>query len=256
MLGIHLKEIIKNHKIDLVVANVENASGGFGITRKNLKELEKYGVNVMTSGNHIWDKREILDFIDEEENLLRPLNYSDKLPGKGTTISEIDGEKIAIINLMGVFTMPYTNNPFVMIEEEIKILKEKNIKNIFIDFHAEATAEKRSLMMFLQGKVSAIFGTHTHIGTDDLEITNNTAYVSDVGLTGCHDKVIGMDEVAPIERMLSGISSKFEVNKKCKKIIQGIVFDINDGKTTKAFKIKAFDEGVVSESMMVENQSF
>ncbi len=245
----HLAKAIKEFNIDLSIGNVENASGGFGITKKNMKELQTYKLNVMTSGNHIWDKKETFNFIDEETHLLRPINYSSLLPGKGVYIKEIKGEKVAIINLMGMFSMPSVDNPLVAIDKELENLKKENIKNIIIDFHAEATAEKRTLLMYLKGKVSAIFGTHTHIGTDDLEIRENTSYVSDVGLTGCNDGVIGMEDKAPIERMLKGISSKFSINRNCDKIFQAIIFDIEDGKSINAFKIKAFDEGEFHKSL-------
>ena len=247
MVKTHLMKAIEKYKIDLSIANIENASGGFGITKKNMKELINYKIDVMTSGNHIWDKKEVKDFIDDDYPLLRPLNYSPLLPGKGYCVKEIQNEKVAIINLMGIFTMPFVSNPFTMIEEKVEQLQKENIKNIIIDFHAEATAEKRALMMFLKGKVSAIFGTHTHIGTDDLEIVENTAYVSDVGLSGCNDGVIGMDAKAPIEKMLTGLSSRFDIDKNCSKIFQAIIFDIKDGKCENAFKIKAFNDGDITE---------
>lgn len=249
MIHRHLELAIKKYNIDLTIGNIENASGGFGITKKNMKELQTYKLEVMTSGNHIWDKKETFNFIDEEPHLLRPINYSSFLPGKGVYIKEVKGEKIAIMNLMGLFAMPSVDNPIVSIDKELEKLKQENIKNIILDFHAEATAEKRTMLMYLKGKISAIFGTHTHIGTDDLEITENTAYVSDVGLTGCNDGVIGMKEKAPIQRLLTGISHKFEIDRNCDKIFQAIIFDIENGKCVNTFKIKAFNDGEIQESL-------
>jgi metallophosphoesterase (TIGR00282 family) len=248
----HLEKAIKEFNIDLTIGNIENASGGFGITKKNMKELQTYKLEVMTSGNHIWDKKEIFNFINEEPHLLRPINYSSILPGKGVYIKEIKGEKVAIINLMGIFSMPMVDNPIVAIDKELEKLKKENIKNIIIDFHAEATAEKRTLLMYLKGRVSSIFGTHTHIGTDDLEIREFTSYVSDIGLSGCNDGVIGMKEQAPIQRMLTGISSKFDINKNCDKIFQAIVFDLENGKAINAFKIKAFNDGDFIKSLQTK----
>ena len=240
MIKHHLKTIKQKHNIDLVIINAENASHGFGVSIKNSKELFAMGIDMMTGGNHSWDKKDILPTLDFEP-ILRPLNYPSIAPGTGVGYLSVGDEKLAVINLMGHFTMPMVDNPFTMIVAEVERLQNEGYKNIFIDMHAEATSEKRALMMMLQGKVSAICGSHTHIGTDDLEINKGTFYVTDVGLTGCRDGVIGMDKKQPMERFLTSISSKFDVPNSCKKILQGVVFELEDGKCIEAFKIKAYD---------------
>ncbi len=236
----HLKNIREKFDIDLVIINAENASHGFGITVKNSKELFSLGIDMMTGGNHSWDKKDILPLL-ETEPILRPINYPSSAPGSGVGILSVGSEKLAVINALGHFTMPMVDNPFTIVVKEVDRLKEQGFKNIFIDFHAEATSEKRALMAMLKGKVSAICGSHTHIGTDDLEINEGTFYVTDVGLTGCRDGVIGMDKKEPMQRFLTSISSKFDVPNSCKKLLQGVIFELDDGKCIDAFKIKAYD---------------
>ncbi len=237
----YLKDLKKEYNIDLVIANTENASHGFGLSIKNANELLSYGIDFMTGGNHIWDKKDIIPFLDTLP-IVRPLNYPKGVPGIGVKIIKLNNEEIAIINLMGHFTMPMVGNPFLSIKEEISRLQSIGIKNIFIDFHAEATSEKRALFCILKAKVSAICGTHTHIGTDDLMIDKGTFYVSDVGLSGCRDGVIGMDKEAPLKRFLTGLPSSFDIPKKCKKILQFVVLDIFDGKCLDGYKIKIYDD--------------
>lgn len=237
----HLDCIKKEYEIDFTIVNGENASHGFGCTKKNAKELFSTGVDLLTGGNHSWDKKEIVDFIDEA-NILRPINYPASTAGRGEMRFEIDGEILVVINLMGHFTMPMVDNPFTMIKNRVDELNAEGITNIFIDFHAEATSEKRALFALLKGKVSGICGSHTHVGTDDLVVEDGTFYVTDVGLSGCRDNVIGMDIKEPLDRFLTSISSKFDVPKECKRILQGVVIEIEEGKCVKAFKIKAYDE--------------
>ncbi len=244
MIKHHIGKIKDKFEVDLVIINAENASHGYGLTVKNSKELFSMGVDMMTGGNHSWDKKDILPILNSEP-ILRPLNYPREAPGYGVGYLEVGDEKLAVINLLGYFTMPMVDNPFTMAVEEVKRLKDEGYKNIFIDFHAEATAEKRSLMMMLKGEVSAICGSHTHVGTDDLEINDGTFYVTDVGLTGCRDGVIGMDRKEPVDKCLLSYSSKFDVSNSCKKILQGVIFELKDGKCTEAFKIKALDFGEV-----------
>ncbi len=252
------REMIKNHLgylrdefgLDFVIANGENASHGFGLSRKNADELFGYGIDVITGGNHIWDKKDIIPLLNDIA-VLRPANYPDITPGRGVEVFDVANEKLAIINLMGHFTMPMVNNPFETIQKIIKELNEQDIKNIFIDFHAEATSEKRALFCMLRGKVSAICGTHTHIGTDDMMIEDGTFYVSDVGLSGCRDGVIGMDIKEPLQRFSVGYSSSFDIPKKCKKIFQMVVLDMTKGKCKEAKKIKIYndrDEVIITEA--------
>jgi hypothetical protein len=240
MLKHHLRNIREKFCVDFVIINAENASHGFGLSVKNAKELFAMGIDMMTGGNHSWDKKDILPLL-ETEPILRPMNYPLSAPGSGLGYLSVGGEKLVVISLMGHFTMPMVDNPFTMVVKEVDSLKEQGYKNIFIDFHAEATSEKRALMAILKGKVSAICGSHTHIGTDDLEINEGTFYVTDVGLTGCRDGVIGMDKKEPMQRFLTSISSKFDVPNSCKKLLQGVVFELEEGKCIDAFKIKAYD---------------
>ena len=237
----HLKKIREKYAPDLVIVNGENASHGFGLSIKNAKELFNAGVDLFTGGNHSWDKKDIIPLL-ENENILRPLNYPKAAPGKGIAYMDVEGEILVVINLMGYYTMPMVDNPFTMIVDEVARLRDKGYNNIFIDFHAEATSEKRALFAMLKGKVSAICGSHTHVGTDDLVIDEGTFYVTDVGLTGCRDNVIGMDTKQPLDRFLTSVGGKFDVPNQCKKILQGVIFEIEEGKCTEAFKIKAYDD--------------
>ncbi len=241
MLKTYLAQIKKEHAIDFVIANYENASHGFGLTAKNANELVSFGVDVMSGGNHTWDKKDILPLFETHE-ILRPHNYAKEVPGTGCKVYEVAGEKLAVLNLMGYFSMPMSENAFSCAKKTVEELHDSGVKNIFIDYHGEATSEKRGMMMLLQGKVSAIIGTHTHVSTDDLQIVQDTAYLTDVGLTGCRDNVIGMDEKVPLKQFLTGMKGHFDIPKKCKKILQIVVMDITDGKCSKAYKLKYFDD--------------
>jgi hypothetical protein len=241
MLETHLKKLKAHYALDVVIANGENATHGFGLNAENAKELFKSGVDMLTGGNHSWDKKEIIPLLDILP-ILRPLNYPEGVPGRGVGILHVKGVDIAIINLMGHYGMPMVDNPFIAVQKAVDSLKEQGIGTIVIDFHAEATSEKRALHMMLKGKVSAIFGTHTHVGTDDLLIENGTCYVSDVGLSGCRDNVIGMEKEAPLKRFLTGLPASLDIPKKCKKIVQMVVCEIEDGQCIGAEKIRVFDD--------------
>jgi len=248
-----LEKLIDEHSIDCVIANGENVSHGFGLTVKNCDELMSYGINIITGGNHSWDKKKEILSLLETHNVIRPANYPKEVPGDGYKILDINGEKLAVVNLMGLFSMPQVLNPFTYAIELVDKLKEDGINHIFIDFHAEASAEKRTLMQILQGKVSAICGTHTHVGTDDLEITNGTFYVTDLGLTGCRDNVIGMDSKVPIKKALTGLGGHFDIPKSCKTIMQIVIIDIDkDGKSNDAIKIKLYNnkDNVISKAII------
>lgn len=238
----NLKKLKAEHSIDFVIGNYENASHGFGLTAKNAAELFNAGIDVMTGGNHSWDRKEIHDMFDKYE-LLRPHNYPEEVSGTGCKVYEVAGEKLAVLNLMGNFAMPMTDNPFRCATDTVKKLQDEGVKNIFIDMHAEATAEKRALLMMFKSQVAAIVGTHTHVGTDDLQIDEGTGYLTDIGLTGCRDNVIGMDAKVPIYRFMTGLPARFEVPDKCKTVLQMVIFDISEGRCTNAFKIKRFDDG-------------
>ena len=253
----NLSKIKEQYNIDFVIANAENASHGFGLTVKNCDELLKAGIDVITGGNHSFDKKKDMFVLLETKAVLRPDNYPEGLAGSGVNISEVqteDGiEKIAVVNLMGQFAMPTVENPFNWAKKLVEQLKEQEIKNIFIDFHGEATSEKRIMLMMFKNQVSAICGTHTHVSTDDLQIMDNTAYLTDIGLTGCRDNVIGMDSYVPIQKACTGIGGHFEVPNNCKAILQIMVVDLDDGKAKDAFKIKKLcnqNEHIITKAMI------
>lgn len=237
----NLEKIKQEYGIDFVIANGENASHGFGLTMKNCNELLKSGIDVITGGNHTFDKKnEMFAILKSSENVLRPDNYPPGVPGTGLKVFDVGEEKLAVINLMGQFAMPTVENPFNWANKLIEQLENEDIKNIFVDFHGEATSEKRIIFMMLKGRVSGICGTHTHIGTDDLEVSDGTAYLTDIGLTGCRDNVIGMDKKIPISKATTGLGGHFEVPNSCKSILQLMVMDIVDGKTVECFKLKKY----------------
>lgn len=239
----NLEKLKAQYGIDIVIANGENASHGFGLTVKNAQELFSCGIDVITGGNHSWDKKKDILTLFETKPVLRPDNYPKDVPGSGILKLDVNGTPLAVINLMGLYTMPQVLNPFTHILQLIENLEQEGIKHIFIDFHAEVTAEKRVLMQMLKGRVSAICGTHTHVGTDDLEITDGTFYVTDVGLTGCRDNVIGMDSYVPIQKALTGLGGHFDVPNSCKSIMQIVLVDINEeGSAQNGFKIKLYDD--------------
>jgi metallophosphoesterase (TIGR00282 family) len=240
MIKRYLNNIKNKHNIDYVIANYENASHGFGITEKNAIELFNSGIDLMTGGNHSWDKPDIFKLL-ATKNIIRPHNYPNGIDGTGVFTTEVCGEKLAIINLMGVFSMPQCTNPFICANETVDELINNGYKNIFIDFHAEATAEKRTMFLMLKDRITALCGTHTHIGTDDLIIDNDKMYLTDIGLTGCYDNVIGMELKAALKRALTGLPAKLDIENNCKKIMQVLVMDINNGKCNDAYKIKIIE---------------
>lgn len=247
MIKKYLKSIKEEYAVDFVVANYENASHGFGLSMRNADELFSYGIDCMSGGNHTWDKKDIIPLLDTRE-LLRPHNYPDEVPGTGCKVYDVKGEKLAVLNLMGHYSMPYVDNAFRCAKESVEKLHVEGVKNIFIDFHAEATSEKRAMLMLLQGKVSALIGTHTHVSTDDFQIFNDTAYLTDIGLSGCRDNVIGMDAKVPLQQFLTGMKAHFDIPKKCGAILQVAIMDFNNGKCYNAFKLKYFDDGRVLKS--------
>ncbi len=243
MVGKYLPKLREEYGLDLVIANYENASHGFGLTKKNCEELLGYGIDVMTGGNHSWDKKEVF-LLYKDYPLIRPINYPRKSPGKGLIKVDVLGYEVAIVNVMGHYTMPMVDNPFVIMQDIIKELRDDGIKHIVVDIHAEATSEKLTMMQLLRKRVSAIFGTHTHVGTDDLAIINGCCYVTDVGLTGCRDGVIGMEKDIPLNRFLTGIGGHYDIAKKCQAIFQLVVFELDDeGRGVSAKKIKIYDNG-------------
>ncbi len=194
-----------------VIANVENASHGFGLTEKNYNELSSYGIDCMTSGNHIWDKKEIFNYIENAEKLLRPINYPSGVVGVGSRIFEFKEYKIGVINLLGRVFMNIIEDPFRIVENEIRRIKEIT-PIVVIDFHAEATAEKICLAKFCSELgASAFFGTHTHVQTADETILNGMGYITDAGFCGTSDGVIGMEYKTSLNRLLTGLPERYEV---------------------------------------------
>lgn len=233
-----LPKIIDSEKIDFVIVNAENTSGGMGLTIKDFNTLLKMKIDAITMGNHTWGKKDIFAFIDNPK-LLRPANYSRGIPGKGFNIFECRGKKIAVINLIGRTDMGIlSENPFTVAENLVEKLK-READIIIIDFHAEATAEKIAMKNFLDGKINVIYGTHTHVQTADEEVTENgTGYITDLGMTGPKNSVIGMDVKASIKRFVTSLPERYKLAEG-NAILNACVFEINDDncKTVKAYRI-------------------
>jgi 2',3'-cyclic-nucleotide 2'-phosphodiesterase len=217
----------ETRQIDLVIANCENAAGGFGVTREIVEELFSDNIDVLTSGNHIWDKKEIESFIEDYRNLIRPANYPKGVRGFGSTITVgRSGTLVGVINLMGRVFMRDIDDPFRTAQREIALLKERtNI--VVVDFHAEATSEKQALGWFLDGEASAVLGTHTHVQTaDERVLPKGTGFITDAGMTGPFDSIIGNEKSKVIERFLTGVPNKFEVARG-DVFLQGVLLNID-----------------------------
>lgn len=222
-----LPKLKEELKIDFVTVNAENVSQGMGIGLKNWNDILKLPVDSVTMGNHTWAKKDIFAFIDHPK-LIRPANYSKGVPGKGYGIYECNKKKIAVINLIGRTDMSVlSENPFTVIEELIEKIKN-DVDIILVDFHAEATAEKIAMKYFLDGKVTALVGTHTHVQTADEEITENgMGYITDLGMTGPKKSIIGMEVEASIKRFLTSLPERYKLAEgEC--IFNGCMFEIND----------------------------
>ena len=210
-----LIEFKKAEKIDFIIANAENLAGGFGITKKTYRSIIEAGVDFCTSGNHIWDRKEIIEFIDDVGDIIRPANYHAEAPGKGyRIITASSGEKIGILNLSGRIFMEPLDNPFLLADAIIPLIKEET-NAIIVDFHAEATSEKIAFGRYLEGRVSAVIGTHTHVQTaDECILPGGTAYITDVGMTGAHDSIIGVEKESVIVRFTKMMPSRLTPAKK------------------------------------------
>lgn len=231
-----LFDLRQEREIDFVVANVENAAAGFSITQRIAVELFAAGVDVMTSGNHIFDKREVLEYIETEPRLLRPANYAPGVPGKGRWVGKAKGIPVAVINLQGRAFMTPCDDPFRSADTQLASL-EPSVKIILVDMHAETTAEKMALGRYLDGRVSAVVGTHTHVQTADEQILpGGTAYLTDLGMTGPHDGIIGMQTSIVLERFLKGIAPKFEPSEGNAQL-NGLLIDL-DEETGKALAVE------------------
>ncbi len=208
----HVPKLVRERGVDFVIANAENAAGGFGVTPDVAKELFAVGVHVITSGNHIWDKREIIEYIKTEPRLLRPANYPKGAPGGGSVVvTAPSGEKIGVLQLMGRVAMPTLDCPFRVGRHEVEKLRQE-ARTIIVDMHAEATSEKTAMGWYLDGDVSGVFGTHTHVQTADERILpKGTAYLTEVGMVGPTESVIGIKKEIAIEKFLTQMPRRFEV---------------------------------------------
>lgn len=231
--------IKKEYGIDVTVVNGENSAQGNGITKFSADFLFSNGVDVITTGNHSFKRREACDMYDEKAFLLRPANYPDGCIGKGYCILDYGSVRIAVVNLMGVVYMEPIDNPFTVMDGILEELKAEGIKNIFVDFHAEATAEKKAMGHYLTGKVTGIFGTHTHVQTsDEIILGGHTAYITDAGMTGAELSVLGVDKDIAVEKMRSHFPVKFRESEE-PPFLNGVVteFDEKLGKSTKITRL-------------------
>ncbi|HVS33497.1 MAG TPA: TIGR00282 family metallophosphoesterase [Thermoanaerobaculia bacterium] len=236
-----LEHVVDREKIDFTIVNVENAAGGFGVTEAIMEELSELPIQAYTSGNHIWDKKDFVENYDHYEHVVRPANYPAGNPGKGKVIRQTAaGVKVAVLQLMGNVFMPPIDNPFYCADRELKEIGD-GIKVIIVDIHGEATSEKQAMGRYLDGRVSAVLGTHTHVPTADERILpNGTAYQTDVGMTGAYDSVIGFRPEEALHRFLYNTPKKLEVAKRDIRL-SGCVVEI-DETTGRASRIARIHE--------------
>ena len=239
----HLSKTVQDYHIDAVVGNGENAAGGFGITPDIAEELFDLGLSAITLGNHAWDKREAMEYLQKESRVIRPANYPDGAPGKGTCVIETtQGERLGVLQLMGRVFMPMVDCPFRVAERELAQLTTQT-DYILVDMHAETTSEKMAMGYFLDGKVSAVLGTHTHVQTADEQILpQGTGYLTDVGMTGPVKSVIGMKHNLVIQKFLTQLPRRFEVapgpSVLCAAVVQ---LDQETKKTTNISRLRLFE---------------
>ena len=235
-----LPKLREKHALDFVVANGENSAGGSGITPKTAEEIFSAGVDVITSGDHLWDQKEVMELLEGEKRFLRPSNYPPGTPGWGSGIFQAGSITVAVMNFQGRTFMPPLENPFIQALDEVKRLREQT-KIIFIDFHAEATSEKIAFARMLDGQVSAVVGTHTHVQTADEQIfPGGTAYLSDVGFTGPHESVLGREIEPVVKKFLTSMPQRFEVARN-NVLLHAVLIEI-DVATGRAIAIKRLSE--------------
>ena len=228
----HLQDIVKAQSIDVAIANAENSAGGFGVTPAIAEDLFKLGLDALTTGNHIWDKREIYDYIERTPRLIRPANYPPGVPGAGVVVVK----NCAIINLQGRVYMPHTDCPFRAADQILAGL-DPAVKVRFVDFHAEVTSEKIAMAWYLDGRVSALVGTHTHVPTADTRILpGGTAYQTDAGMTGPYDSVIGVEKEMILKRFMTAMPVRMEAGKSAVEL-HSVIIDVDDA-TGKAIAIR------------------
>ncbi|PKR78690.1 TIGR00282 family metallophosphoesterase [Halalkalibacillus sediminis] len=233
----NLASLKKDYHADLTIVNGENAAHGKGLTKKIFNQILEWGGDIVTLGNHAWDKKEIFEFIDDTDKLVRPANFPEGTPGKGLQFIKAKNKTVAVINLQGRTFMNPIDDPFQIIDDLITEAKKKT-NHIFVDFHAEATSEKQAMGWYLDGRASAVVGTHTHIQTSDERIlTNGTAYITDVGMTGPYDSILGVEKEAVIRRFKTALPVKFEVPETERTVLSGIVVTLDD-QTGIAKKVK------------------
>ncbi|MGE7601716.1 TIGR00282 family metallophosphoesterase [Peribacillus sp. NPDC097675] len=233
----YLPKLKAKHQPHITVINGENAAAGRGITEKIYRGFLDWGAQAVTMGNHTWDNREIFSFIDEAKYLVRPANFPEGSPGEGLKFIKVNQQVVAIINLQARTFMPALDCPFQKAEELVREAR-KRTPIIFVDFHGEATSEKQAMGWYLDGKVTAVVGTHTHVQTaDNRVLPQGTAYVSDVGMTGPYDGILGMGRENVIHKFLTGLPVRFEVPKSGRTLLSGVLIDI-DSKSGKALKIE------------------
>lgn len=234
-----LRDIVREEGVDFTVANGENAAGGFGITPKIASALYSYGIDVLTTGNHVWRNADVFRVIDQEKRLLRPANFPEGAPGRGWGLYEKGGVKVGVVNAIGrVFMEPY-DCPFKAAKTAARELKKQGAQVLVLDFHAEATSEKYALGHYLDGEYSLVFGTHTHVQTSDARLLpGGTAYLTDLGMTGATDSVIGVRKDKALKKFVTGMPAKFEIAEGDVEI-NGAVCEV-DPATGKAAWIRAF----------------
>ncbi len=216
----------KEYRIDITIANGENLAGGLGITPDTAKEMFETGVDVLTSGNHLWDKKEIIKYLKEEKRVVRPLNYPPGVPGNDVFEIQVKGKKLVVLCIMGRVYTVNVDCPFRTIDTYLECVDDNAI--IFVDMHAEATAEKKAMAWYLDGRVAALIGSHTHIQTADEQILpKHTAYITDAGMTGAQDSIIGLRIEDGIERFLTQIPNRFNPSKK-NPMLNGVVVSIDE----------------------------
>ncbi|MFD1360405.1 TIGR00282 family metallophosphoesterase [Lentibacillus salinarum] len=224
----YLPRLQETYHPNMTIINGENAAAGKGMTQKIYKQLLEWGANVITMGNHTWDKKEIFEFIDDANNLIRPANFPADTPGKGMAFVNINGTEVAVINGQGRTFLPAIDDPFRKMDELIAAAK-KRTNIIFVDFHAEATSEKQAMGWYLDGKVSAVAGTHTHVQTaDNRLLPKGTAYITDVGMTGPYDAILGMEKESVLRKFLTSLPVRFEIDKNGRAQLNGLLVTINE----------------------------
>lgn len=238
MLHTYLPKLKKKYHPQVTIANGENAAGGRGITEKIYKQFLQDGVDVVTLGNHAWDNRDVFNFIGTAKKMIRPANFpADITPGQGLVFVKVNQQELAVINLQARTFMPALEDPFHKADELVTIAAERT-PFIFIDFHGETTSEKQALGWYLDGRISALVGTHTHVQTADARIlTGGTAYLTDAGMTGPYDGILGMKREAVIEKFISALPHRFEVIENGRALLSGCWLEFDD-KTGQATRIE------------------